>query len=178
MEDTNDYDIKSKSKITQAIKLFSEFKSPIDVIIALDLPANQVREIYQEFWELQDMHILAQTYEEAEYDLHDLLGLHRIAKLLGLKKRDIISAFELIKYNELETLQWKAGYLRSEINTLECVRYAATGLFDVYTSIVLLASIPLLLSSIPALKVVVRSSSSSTINILFKNRCSSFMTAG
>ena len=83
-----DDDIKSKSKITQAIKLFSEFKSPIDVIIALDLPADQVRAIYQEYWELEDMHRLAQIYEEAKYDLHDLLRLHRIVKVLGYYRID------------------------------------------------------------------------------------------
>ena len=43
-----DGDIKSKSKTTQAIKLFSEGKSPVEVAIALDLPANQVRAIYRE----------------------------------------------------------------------------------------------------------------------------------
>jgi chromosome segregation ATPase len=36
-----------------------------------------------------------------------------------MEKHDITSAFELIKHNQLQTLQWKAGYLRSEINTLE-----------------------------------------------------------
>jgi hypothetical protein len=54
-----------------------------------------------------------------KYDLHDLLRLHRIVKLRGIEKRDIISVFDLIKHNQLETLQWKARYLRSEINTLE-----------------------------------------------------------
>jgi intein-encoded DNA endonuclease-like protein len=33
-------DIKSKSKTTQAIKLFSEGKNTVDVVIALDLPAD------------------------------------------------------------------------------------------------------------------------------------------
>jgi hypothetical protein len=112
-------DIKSKSKTTQAIKLFSEFKSPIDVIIALDLPADQVRAIYQEYLELGGMYRLARIYEEAKYDLDDLLRLHRIVKVLGMEKHDIISAFELIKHNQLETLQWKVGYLRNEINMLE-----------------------------------------------------------
>src|SRR5215471_9064829 len=112
-------DIKSKSKTTQAFKLFSEFKSPVDVIIALDLPANQVRALYQEYLELEGFYRLAQIYEEAKYDVHDLLRLHRIAKLLGLEKHDIITEFELIKHNQLQTLQWKAGYLRSEINMLE-----------------------------------------------------------
>jgi hypothetical protein len=114
-----DDDIKSKSETAQAIKLFSEFKSPVDVIIALDLPANQVQAIYEEYLELDGMHRFARIYEEAKYDLDDLLRLHRIAKLLGLEKQDIISALELIKHNQLETLQWKAGCLRSEITRLE-----------------------------------------------------------
>ena len=39
-QDEND-DIKSKSKNTQAIKLFSEGKTTVDVVIALDFPADQ-----------------------------------------------------------------------------------------------------------------------------------------
>jgi hypothetical protein len=45
-----DDDIKSKSKSTQAIKLFSELKTPVEVAIALDLPADQVQAIYLEYW--------------------------------------------------------------------------------------------------------------------------------
>src|SRR5215471_16489995 len=115
----DDDDINSKSKTTQAIKLFSELKSPIEVAIALDLPADQVRARYREYWELEGMYGLSQIYDEAKYDLQDLLRLHRIVKVLGLEKHDIISAFELIKHNQLETMQWKAGYLRSEITRLE-----------------------------------------------------------
>jgi hypothetical protein len=40
LEDTYDYDIKSKSKFTQA-KLFSELKSRVEVVIALDLSADK-----------------------------------------------------------------------------------------------------------------------------------------
>jgi hypothetical protein len=64
------------------------------------------------------MHGLAQIYE-AKYDMHDLLRLHRIAKVRGMEKRDIISVFDLIKHNQVETLQWQTGCLRSEINVLE-----------------------------------------------------------
>jgi hypothetical protein len=42
-------DVKSKSKTTQAIKLFSELKTPVEVAIALDLPSDEVRKIYQEY---------------------------------------------------------------------------------------------------------------------------------
>ncbi|MGC1933358.1 MAG: hypothetical protein WA667_30660 [Candidatus Nitrosopolaris sp.] len=51
-----DDDVKSKSKITQAIKLFSELKTPVEVAIVLDLPADQVQAIYLEYWELDGMY--------------------------------------------------------------------------------------------------------------------------
>ena len=114
-----DDDIKSKSKTTQAIKLFSELNTPVEVAIALDLPADQVLAIYQEYWKLDGMYRLAQIYEEAKYDLHDLLRLHRIVKDLGMEKQDIINVLDLVKDNQLQTLQWKVGNLRYQINTLE-----------------------------------------------------------
>jgi hypothetical protein len=88
-------------------------------LLFLPPPSDQVQEIYQEYWELDGMCRLAQIYEEAKYDLDDLLRLHRIVKVRGMEKRDIISVFDIIKHNQLETLQWKAAYLRSEINGLE-----------------------------------------------------------
>ena len=75
-----DDDIKSKSKTTQAIKLFSELKSPVEVAIALDLATDQVQVIYRDYLELEGMYGLAQIYE-AKYDLHDLLRIHRIVKV-------------------------------------------------------------------------------------------------
>src|SRR5215472_16810376 len=104
-----DDDVKSKSKTTQAIKLFSELKTLIEVAIALDLPVDKVKAIYQEYWELGGMYRLAQIYEEAKYDLHDLLRLHRIIKGLRMEQQDIINVLEFAKYNQLRTLQWKAA---------------------------------------------------------------------
>lgn len=114
-----DDDIKSKSKTTQAIKLFSELGTPVEVAIALDLPADQVQAIYLDYWKLDGMYTLAQIYDEAKYDLHDLLALHRIAKDRGVEKQDIINALEFVKYNQLPTLQAKAKSLRNDIHRLE-----------------------------------------------------------
>ncbi|MGC1931162.1 MAG: hypothetical protein WA667_19510, partial [Candidatus Nitrosopolaris sp.] len=55
---------------------------------------------------------------EAKYDLHDLLRLHKIVKDLGMEKQDIINVLDLVKHNQLQTLQSKAEYLRYEINML------------------------------------------------------------
>ena len=114
-----DDNIKSKSKTTQALKLFSELKTPVEVAIALDLPVDQVRTIYREYWELDGMFKLAQIYDEAKYDVHDLLELYRMVKGLGMEKQDIINVLDYVKYNQLRTLQWEAQHLRDEINMLE-----------------------------------------------------------
>ena len=119
-------DVKTKSKTTQAFKLFSEFKRPVEVAIELDLPTDHVQAFFREYWELEGMYGLAQIYEEAKYDLHDLLRLHRIIKGLGTEKQDIINVFDFVKHNQLRTLQWKAVYLRYQINKLETEKTEAT----------------------------------------------------
>jgi len=65
------------------------------------------------------MSTLARIYDEAKYDLYDLLELHRIAKDRGMEKQDIINALEFVKYNQLRTLQDKVKSLRNEIDRLE-----------------------------------------------------------
>lgn len=42
LEEKDDYDTESKSKNTQAIKMSSEGKTPVDAVIGLDLPADEV----------------------------------------------------------------------------------------------------------------------------------------
>ncbi|HYA84900.1 MAG TPA: hypothetical protein VEH06_15850 [Candidatus Bathyarchaeia archaeon] len=111
--------MKSKSETTQAIKLFSEGNSPVEVAIELDLPTDHVLAIYREFWELEGMYGLAQICEEAKYDVHDLLRLYRIAKVRGMEKQDITNVLDLVKNNQLQILQSRAEYLRYEINMLE-----------------------------------------------------------
>jgi hypothetical protein len=86
----DDEDIKSKSKTTQAIKLFSELNLPVEVTIALDLPVDQVETIYREYWKLEGMYGLAKIYEEAKYDVHDLLSLHNIVKKWGMEKKILL----------------------------------------------------------------------------------------
>jgi hypothetical protein len=82
-ERNDDYDIKSKSKTTQAIKLFSEDKDLVDVVIALDLLTDEVRDIYRQFMQLQDMHELVRVFDEMQNFLPSLLELFR----LTLKQR-------------------------------------------------------------------------------------------
>jgi hypothetical protein len=119
-------DIKSKSKTTQAIKLFSEGKTTVDVVIALDLPADQVRAICRQYWDLKYMYELGQIYDEAEYDLPRLLRLYKIVKDLGMEEHDVINVLELANNNQLQYLQWKVEYLRNDVEMLEVQKAKST----------------------------------------------------
>jgi hypothetical protein len=52
-------------------------------------------------WKLNGMYGLAQIYDEARYDLSDLLRLHKIVMYLGMNERDIYNVLELVKHNQL-----------------------------------------------------------------------------
>jgi DNA-binding CsgD family transcriptional regulator len=119
-------DIEPKSRESQALKMFSEGRSPVEVAIRLDLAVDRVRAIYREYWELTGRFELAQIYDEARSDLGGLLGLYKIVKDLEMQEQDIKKVFELAKYNQLEILQWKVQYLTEEVNMLEFQKAKAT----------------------------------------------------
>jgi hypothetical protein len=106
--------------------LFSEGKTPVEVVIALDLPAQFVEAKYQEYWECKRMFELVQIYEEGKYDLHELLRLHRIIKRLGMEEHDIRNILELAKHNQLQYLQGKVHYLENQNFVLEFEKTKAT----------------------------------------------------
>ena len=108
-----------KSPESKAFKFFSEGKTPLDVAIALDLPADEVQAIHREFWELNNMHELAEVYEEIRPYLSSVLRLHKILNDRGMGEQEIINVLELANNHQLQHLQWKVEYLRNDIDMLE-----------------------------------------------------------
>jgi hypothetical protein len=123
LEETNDnYDIKSKSKTTQAIKMFSEGKSPTDAVIELDLSPEEVRMIYRQYLETKNMYDFLQAYDQiknSRYSISSFLRLHRIIEDLGMGEQQLINVLNLANHNQLELLQSKVEYLANEANVLE-----------------------------------------------------------
>ena len=111
-----DYNVKSNSKITRAIQVFSEGKAPVDVVIAFDIPADEVRATYREFWELKRMHKLVEVYDQVKYSLRSYLELHKIVNDLVMGEQEIINVLKLANNNDLPYLQDKVEYLRNQIN--------------------------------------------------------------
>jgi hypothetical protein len=118
LEEKDDYDTESKSQTTQAIKMFSEGKTPVDVVIELDLPADEVREIYRQFLELKNMYKLIEVYDEMQNYLPSLLELFRIIESRGLNKNDIVDVLMLINTGQVPFLQKKVANLTNAIEWL------------------------------------------------------------
>ena len=115
----DDSDIKSKSKTTQAIKLFSEGKDLVNVVIALDLPTDEVRDIYRQFLQLQDMHELVRVFDEMQNFLPSLLELFRLTMSRGFDKNDIINLLWIINTGQLEYLKGRIQSRTDALNWLE-----------------------------------------------------------
>jgi hypothetical protein len=119
-------DNEHRSKQSQAFKLFSEGKTPVDVVIAIDMQAEEVHAIYREYWELKGMYKLNVLYEEAKDTLPSVLKLHRVVEEQGMGEQEIINVLKLANNNELPYLQDKVEYLKNEINNLELEKVKCT----------------------------------------------------
>jgi DNA-binding Lrp family transcriptional regulator len=110
-EEEIDYN-EPKSKESQAFKLFSEGMTPVQVVIALDIPPDEVHGIYREYLELNGMYDVLQIYDQirysGKYSLPSFLKLHRIVNDLGMGEQQIINVLDLANHNQLEYLQGKS----------------------------------------------------------------------
>jgi hypothetical protein len=68
------------SKDAQAFALFSDGKKPIEVAIRLDLGANKVDRLYQQFWKLEGLYQLTLVHKEIRRYLPSFLNLFNSKK--------------------------------------------------------------------------------------------------
>jgi DNA-binding CsgD family transcriptional regulator len=116
----DEVDMESKSKEAQALKMFSEGKSPTQVAIRLDLAADRVRALFRDYLELEARHDLAEIYENlGTKTLFRIIRLSEICREQRMNEHDIYKALDIAKHNELQNLQWKVEFLRNEIAMLE-----------------------------------------------------------
>jgi chromosome segregation ATPase len=113
--------------------LFSEGKTPVEVVMASDLPPGVVRATYREFWEFKGMHKLNVLYPEIEDYPPSLLKLLKIVEEQGMTEGEVINVLKLANNNELRDLQEKVEYFRNQIRNLELEKDKCTN--DVLTLI-------------------------------------------
>jgi hypothetical protein len=69
-----------KDNNTQAYKLYSEGKKPVDVAVQLGLSEKEVTRYYTEYWRLTHVYNLHSIYKELKGDLSPILKLYRLLK--------------------------------------------------------------------------------------------------
>ena len=77
-DNNNNTNKSPNQKSTQAYKLFSEGKTPVEVAIELGLPERQATKYCREYWDLKGLHELTLLYEERKHYLPSFLRLHNI----------------------------------------------------------------------------------------------------
>ena len=103
---------------TQAYKLFSQAKTPVDVATVLNLSEKQVTKFYKEFWKLKGLYKLNLIHDEIKDDVGHFAKLYRLSKAAGKSAEHIISLLNIAN-NDLPTLEEKYKKLQRNVNDLE-----------------------------------------------------------
>jgi DNA-binding CsgD family transcriptional regulator len=107
----------SSEKATQAYKLFSEGKKPVEVAIQLSLSEKEVTRYYTEYWRLNRLYSLYHIYQESKGNLSYILKLCRLAKRQEITADNIewfVNMVDIGTYN-LPELQKQYAKLQDEV---------------------------------------------------------------
>jgi transposase len=112
---------------TQAYKLFSECKSPIQVAVALNLKESEITRFYKEYCKLSQMHDLNIVYEELKGDIIPFLKLYRSARAVGMNEEHVVNLLRIANddndnnttNNNLPAVEHRYEKLIQEVNDLE-----------------------------------------------------------
>src|SRR5215211_4798293 len=111
-------EIQQLSVSSQAYKLFSEGKTPLEAAIALNLSESEATKFYKEYWKLKQLHNLNMVYEENKDNLETFLRLYKLSKAAGMSARHVINLLKIANNNLLD-IQCRYERLKRELNTLE-----------------------------------------------------------
>jgi hypothetical protein len=111
-------EIQQLSVSSQAYKLFSEGKTPLDVAIALNLRESEATKFYKEYWKLKNLHNLNMVYEETNGDIEPFLKLYRLSKAAGMSAQHVTNLLKIANTN-LPNIQCRYEKLKREVSMLE-----------------------------------------------------------
>jgi DNA repair ATPase RecN len=112
-------DIKeSLSLSSQAYRLFSKGKTPIEVAISLNLSEAETSEYYEEYLKLKQMDELKTVYDEIGDGIVHFLKLYRLSKSAHMSPEHVVNLLQ-ISNEYLPLLEHRHRRLTKEIDSLE-----------------------------------------------------------
>ncbi len=115
--------IPNLSKETQALKLFSEKKTPTQVAIALNLVPHECENYYANFWRLERQYELYQIYRDNKPSLREFIRFYKALNNRNVTTRKgFDEILEVVDYNnevneELESVRKRMPQLLNSINS-------------------------------------------------------------
>ena len=120
------------SQSTQAYKLFSEGKSPVQVAIALNLQEPEVAKFYVEYWRLVQYYSLSRIYEEIKDGIGYFVRLYRLAKVARMGVEQVVKVIEIAN-NDLPLVEHKCERRKREVDDLEAEKRNSARIFQELT---------------------------------------------
>ena len=103
---------------TQAYKLFSQGKTPVEVAIDLDLSEKKVTKYYKEYWKLKGLYKLNLIHDEIKDDIVYFAKLYRLSKAVGKSAEDVVNLLNIAN-NDLHAFEDKYKKQQRNVNHLE-----------------------------------------------------------
>jgi hypothetical protein len=112
-----------EEKSSNAYKLFSEKKSPVEVAIILNLREPEATKLYREYWKLKRLHKLyAASTELGDEGIGDFLKLHKLAKKEGISREQVVNLLQLADETNpfgLSQLERRCNWLIDKIHEFD-----------------------------------------------------------
>jgi hypothetical protein len=121
-KETSKEQAEKMSQSTQAYKLFSEGKSPVQVAIALNIREPEVAKFYVEYWKLVQLHSLNWVYEQVKDDIRYFVKLYISAKVARMGVEQVVNLLKIAN-NDLPLVEHKCERLKREVDDLEANKH-------------------------------------------------------
>jgi transposase len=106
------------SSSTQAYKLFSEGKSPLEVSIELNLRESEATKFCREYWKLKQLYNLNMVYEEIKDEIASFLKLYKLSKAKGMGVKQVLDTLAIAN-NDLPAIEERSKRLRNDTSMLQ-----------------------------------------------------------
>jgi exonuclease VII small subunit len=108
-------------KATQAFKLFSEGKKPIEVAVNLGINGEETIRLYKEFWKLKRLNGLYKIYPEIKHTLPSFLKLYKSMKRQGMGPKNVNSFVNILKSgtHDIPAIQIQLEYLKCQVEAMQ-----------------------------------------------------------
>jgi transposase len=107
---------------TQAYKLFSEGKTPLEVSIALNLRESEATKFCREYWKLKQLHNLNMVYGEVKDDIASFLKLYKLSKIKGIGVQQVVDVLAIAN-NDLSSIEERFKRLRNDVSMLQSQKH-------------------------------------------------------